>query len=144
MGWRHDRWKPSREEYKKFEKDLAKKTSSIESGLKVFFAMLFLMPTSVLLFACAVGIFGAQVRGFAQSILLLGATGFLMPQAYRGIVKREVRVLPRSRIQNETTYVGGKMSAIVRGRVAFAVGIVFLALGVGSLTLAIRVLLTLL
>jgi hypothetical protein len=144
MNWHSNRWKPSRKEYKEFAKDLAKKTSSIESGLKVFLAMLFLMPASVLLFACAVGIFGAQVGGLAQSILLLGATGVLMSQAYRGIVKREVRVLPRSRIRNETAYVGGKMNERVRGRAAFTVGIFFLALGIASLTVAVRVLLKLL
>ena len=60
MSWRDDHLEPSRQQYEEFEEDLSRKPSSksIESGFKVFLAMLFIMPVIGFLIACLVGWFG--------------------------------------------------------------------------------------
>ncbi len=146
MDWRDDRWKPSRKQYKRFEKDLSKKSSHrvFESGLLIFLTMLFLIPLSVFLLACASGMFGEQARVPGAVIVLLGVAGVLTFQAHRGLVRRKVRVLPKSRIQNESAYVGGKVSDFATGRDAVIVGSLFLAAAVACLAAALRTLLGLL
>ncbi len=123
--------KPSKEEYKRLAQDFKESPKqSVETGLKIFFGLLFLIPVTVLLIAIASGLFGAlPLRTCGLGSLLAGVAVFSMFQAYRGIVGRQVQILPKSRIRNEAAYVGGKMSEILTGKRAVAAGWVFLVLG---------------
>jgi uncharacterized membrane protein len=143
MKWRIASRQPSRKQYKQFEQDLSKKSSPdvIESGVLVFLTMLFLIPLTGLLLACAIGMFGEQISGLGRGAILLGCAGVSAFQAQRGLVRRKVRLFPKNHIQNETAHVGGKASEFATGRDAVVVGVFFLAAAVACLSMAQRVLL---
>ena len=95
----NDGLKPSREEYKEFEKDLSEKSSvnSIEIGLTIFLTMLLFIPLIGLLFIIALGILGTglQIRILIYATILSGLAIFFMFQAYTGLVKQDVQVFRR-------------------------------------------------
>ncbi|MCP4599552.1 MAG: hypothetical protein GY847_03265 [Proteobacteria bacterium] len=123
--------KPSKEEYKRFAEDLEESPKhSVETGLKIFLGLLFLIPATVFLIAIVSGLFGAlPLRTWGSGGLLAGVAVFSMLQAYRGIARREVQILPKSRIRSEAAHVGGKMSETLTGKRAVVAGWVFLVLG---------------
>lgn len=142
MQSHNDGLKPSRAEYKDFETDLSKQSSkkSIETGLTIFLAMLFFIPLIGLLLAIASGLLetGLQIRILIRAVILSGLAIIFMFQAYAGLVKQDVRVLPKSRVRrSESGYMGGKVSERVTGKNARIVGSVFMVGGVVCLGVAI-------
>jgi hypothetical protein len=124
--------KPSKREYERFAKDLEESPEqSFETGLKVFLGLLFLVPTTVFLIAILTGLFGElPLKAWGIGSLLAGVSVLSMLQAYRGIAKRKVRILPKSKIRNEAAHVGGKVPETLTDKQAVTAGWVFLALGI--------------
>ena len=127
--------RPSKREYEQFSRKLAESKGN-NFGPAVHFILL--------------SFIGFPLIGVIVAILLvkaLGANGFLPFigsifayligmiffgfKAYQGIGMRQVRVIPPSRIKqnSETSYVGGKMKEIATGRDAIAAGILFFIFG---------------
>jgi len=134
MHLRDDRMMLKRQEYENFCEDLATKPGAIESGLMIFLTMLFIIPL--------VGFIGVTMIGvlcdFCLSNVLLfsglvGASGLAMVQAYRGLVRRRVRIFPRSRVRNEAAYIGGKTKEVVTGQEARVAGALFFGIGLAAL-----------
>jgi hypothetical protein len=135
---------PSRQQYEEMAEDLSRKPSTIEPGLTIFLLMLFLMPVAGYLCGSAFGLFGGTLSSVLRIAALFGASGLSMLEAYRGLVQRRVRILPRSRVRNEGAHVGGKMKEVVTGRAAAAVGVLFVCIGLAALSGAVWQLLGLL
>ena len=81
---------------------------------------------------------GFQMRILIYAGILSGLAIFFMFQAYAGLVKQDVRVVPKSRVRRgESGYVGGKVSERVTGRSARVVGSIFMVGGVVCLGVAV-------
>ncbi len=139
MDWHDDRWKPSRQQYKEFTNDLAERRDqkAITSGAKILIAMLLLIPLTALFIALVMGLYRGWMQRAFIAAALLGLTAWSIIQAYKGLVRHRVRVLPRGRPRNESGYVGGRMKEVVTGKSASVAGIIFLVAGVAFLVAAI-------
>ena len=130
--------KPSREGYERFAEDLEESPKHIlEAGLQVFLGLLFFIPATVFLAVIVTGLFGElPLKNWGIGGLLAGLGPFLIFQAYQGIVRRKVRILPRSKMRSETAYVGDKISETLKGKRAIIAGWIFLVLGMACFGIA--------
>jgi hypothetical protein len=81
---------------------------------------------------------GAKIMNISYGCLLLGLAGYLIHKGRRGILEEDMSVLPRTRIQAETSFVGGRMSSNVKGAAAKRLGSLLIALGVFALAESIN------
>lgn len=130
--------RPDRQSYREFQGQLTERPSkdNVQSGLSLFLALLFLVPLISL--AVLLALHRPQLLG---PFVLLLAAGASFYQAYRGVIRREVRVLPPGRSTNRGGDPFGKVAEKVTGRAAVIVGLLFGGVGVVCLVLAVRMVL---
>jgi quinol-cytochrome oxidoreductase complex cytochrome b subunit len=144
MDWKDDRFRPSKREYEQFSERLENSNNdAVESGIKISLLMLIGFPFLGLLITLIVVRIAGSVGSFsliAVEVLFLSGMIFFSTKAYQGITKRQVRVIPPSRIKqrSEASYVGGKLNEYATGKDALIVGIVFLLLGLVCFRFAVK------
>ena len=83
-------------------------------------------------------VLGTKITNISYGCLLLGLAGYLILKGLKGIMDEEMSVLPRTRIQGETSFVGGRVSSHVKGAAAKRLGSLLIVLGVAALTESIN------
>ncbi|MEN8241230.1 MAG: hypothetical protein ABFS17_04875 [Chloroflexota bacterium] len=129
MDWKNDRFRPGKREYEQFSMRLANlKENVVVYPFIKFLVILIGTPLLISVIYALRNIFGNYI--LLVIVDLCGAVYF-GTNAYQGIIKRHVRIIPKSRVsyRNEAGYVGGKIKEFVSGGEAIIVGIGFLGIG---------------
>jgi hypothetical protein len=127
--------RPDQQSYREFQEQLTGRPSkdNVLSGLSLFLALLFLVP----LIGLAVLLALNWPQFLSPFVLLLAAVASLY-QAYRGVIRREVRVLPPGRSTRRGGDPFGKVAERATGRAAVIVDLLFGGIGIVCLVLAVQ------
>jgi hypothetical protein len=130
--------KVNKRDYEKFSRRLGKsKKKILGSPLTMFLILVIGLPLLVYILMVLRDIFGHTI---VVVIMLAAATAIFGTKAYQGIIKRCVRIVPKSRVRyrDEAGYIGGKTREAATGAEAVIAGIIFFVLGLVSLRLTVK------
>jgi hypothetical protein len=128
----------NKRDYEEFSQRLAKSKKKILGYPIIMFLVLLIgLPLLVYILVVLIDKFGPFI---VLVIAFVCATIIFGTKAYRGIVRRRVRILPKSRVmyRDEAGYIGGRITEAATGAEALIAGIIFLILAFGCLWLAVK------
>ena len=131
--------KPDRQKYKDFDEQLAERSSTenVESVLKLFLAMLFVIPLLIVFMWVLLGGILGSGRSVLGVLFFLMLAVFTAYQAFKGLVRREMSLPFRKGFSRHNT--GGGRTRVT-GQEAVALGAVNALLSVIFLVIVIQIL----